>query len=282
MAGWRTVFLAVMIVCFICSAGCIGTNDVDNATQPPISGKPTEIPIADDSKSQVIQSFGAPQKDSWMVRLLADSYHDNPVMAELREFMNETWYPNGPVLGWKEMDQTIVLYVDAEHPPSYEEMSRIYQKWNEAANLNGSVPFMNRSLSITDIPLMFEGVTFPADDTDEQIKVEILSPQEGAVFWGDVVPHHILVDVRILSKYGLREAEVQSNFYKDYYKEPYTGDWSTGIVSTPLQNHITIVSVPTISGKTNISVVAVDTKGYVVKKMVNITVNTGIPYAPRW
>ncbi|MDU9375689.1 hypothetical protein McpSp1_02680 [Methanocorpusculaceae archaeon Sp1] len=282
MVRWRTVFLAVMIVCVICSAGCVKTDDVDNATQPPISGKPTEIPIADDSKSQVIQSFGASQKDSWMVHLLTESYHDNPVLAELREFMNETWYPNGPVLGWKEMDQTIVLYVDAEHPPSYEEMNRIYQKWNEAANLNGSVPFMNESLSITDIPLVFEGVTFSENETDEQIKIEILSPQEGAVFWGDVVPHHIRVDVRILSKYGLREAEVQSIFYKDFYTGSYANDGSTEIVSTPLQNHITIVSVPSISGKTNISVVAVDTKGYVVKKMVNITMNTGMPFAPRW
>lgn len=266
MVVWRMVFAAVAIVCLISSAGCIGTDDLSNTTASPTL-------TVEETESQTLQSFGFLPKNTWMVHSFAESYHENPVLAELRAFMNQTWYPKGPVLGWTETMSNITLYVDAEHPPSYEEMERIYQEWKKAAGLNGSVPFMNESLNMADIPLKFETVSFSPDDTEHPVRIQLLAPKEGDVYWGDVVPHTIRVDVRIFSKYGLESAEVESVFYDE--------NGSTRIVSTPLPNHVTTVFVPTITGAANVSVVAVDMRGNVARKTVNITQNSGMPFGPR-
>lgn len=265
MVAWRVVFAAVITICLICSAGCIGTGNPDNESVPPSSA-------TDEPENQTLRSFGILSEDAWMVHSFAEAYHENPVLTDLRTFMNQTWYPGGPVLGWTESMSHIILYVDAEHPPSDGEMESIYQEWKKAAGLNGSVRFMNESLNLTDIPLKFETVSFSPDDTDDPVRILLLSPKEGDVYWGDVVPHTILVDVRILSKHGLETVEAESIFYD--------GNGSTRIVSTPLPNHVTTVFVPTVTGAANVSVVAIDTQGNVARKTVNITQNLGMPFGP--
>ena len=77
----------------------------------------------------------------------------------------------------------------------------------------------------------------------------------------------------ILSEYGLQTAEVQSVFYGE--------GGADRIVSTPLQNHLAIIPAPSITGKTHISVKAVDVRGNTAEKRVNITVNSGMPFGPR-
>ena len=106
-----------------------------------------------------------------MVHIMAESYHENPVLADLRGFMNETWYPNGPVIGWSGLGDRIILYVDAENPPPREEMNSIYQEWKKAAGMTVSVRFMNESLHLTDFLLVFKGVTFSPDDAGEPRRI---------------------------------------------------------------------------------------------------------------
>lgn len=86
MVVWRMVFAAVAIVCLISSAGCIGTGDLSNTTASPTL-------TVEETESQTLQSFGFLPKNTWMVHSFAESYHENPVLAELRAFMNQTWTP---------------------------------------------------------------------------------------------------------------------------------------------------------------------------------------------
>ena len=103
MVLWRRFLLAAVVVCLLCSAGCIGTETSVNETIV--------------TENSTLGPFGSLTKDAWMVHIMAESYHENPVLADLRGFMNETWYPNGPVIGWSGLGDRIILYVDAENPP---------------------------------------------------------------------------------------------------------------------------------------------------------------------
>ncbi len=264
--------LFVLVLLIACTTGCIQPGQTGEDFPPTGS--------TSDAENPVIKVYGTTQEDGWLVRSWAESYHENEKLTELREFMNRTWYPTGPVLGW-DVDtvvtgdsfvEQIVLYVNAAQLPTEAEMDRIYAEWEMAAGQDGSVTILNRSRSITGLPLVFEKVTFPIRDSSVPLQILLVQPREGDVFYGDVVPHSIPVEVYILSENGLAFAEVQSVFYG--------GNGSTRIVSTPLENHGTRIRVPSISGETNISVVAVDMRGNILEKLVNITVRTGIPFGP--